>query len=45
VVFAGGGTMHNEGRPLRDARDDDGLLLGVKAAGRVAAFIGDGEVV
>jgi hypothetical protein len=26
-VFAGGGRVDDQGRPLRDARDDDGLLL------------------
>ncbi|OBQ42885.1 MAG: hypothetical protein AN484_15470 [Aphanizomenon flos-aquae WA102] len=44
-VFAGGGRVDNQDGPLRDARDDDGLLLGIEAAGRVAGLVGHREVV
>ena len=37
--------MADEYGPLRDARDDDGLLLGVVASARLAVPIGDRKVV
>ena len=44
-VFAGEIGVRDEDGPLRDARDDDRLLLGVVAAAGLPVLVGDGEVV
>ena len=43
-VFAGEVGVRDEDGPLRDARDDDRLLLGVVAAAGLPVLVGDGKV-